>query len=155
MNNTNEIMTESRDDFQSTCDNTQVINVGDYIVSTSSMPTIPSPGGETPVIPPFSGYVRIYVNRMAFRKRSTCSTYTIKVYNKDGSVLDSKSGYMLERGYNPEEASIENSATAIPIGTYKVVPSTFKQVSGYYEVCGVPGRTDIKIHSGRYYYYSI
>lgn len=152
MNNTNVTMTEFRDDFQSSRENAPVINnLGDYCVSTTSMPSIPSPGGETPVTPPFSGYVRIYLRRFGFSQNTTCSTYKIYVYNKDGSLVDFQEGYMLERGYNETEASVENSKTAIPLGTYQVVPSTFKQRSGYFEVCDVPGRTDIKIHGGSNY----
>lgn len=141
-----------RDDFQSANNNTQVFNNYDgNNVSISSMPSIPSPEEPTPVTPPFSGYVIIDVNRFGHGSKTTCSTYTIQVYDREGNLMDTKTGYMLERAYDPSLAEVAGSATAISPGEYQVIPSTLNEKSGYYELLDVPGRYGIKIHGGLNY----
>ncbi|OJX91988.1 MAG: hypothetical protein BGP01_06820 [Paludibacter sp. 47-17] len=94
------------------------------------------------------GTVKITVNRSFYGDNSTMSYFLATAYDDNGNVISSMSGMFLEPTVDYDRSTVENSDTAIKYGTYNVVPSTFNGQTGYYEVTGVEGRTNIKIHLG-------
>lgn len=92
--------------------------------------------------------VRISVNRTYYGDNSTMSHFAARAYDDSGNIISEITGVFLEPTTDPERSRISGSDTAIPAGTYDVVPSTYKNQSGYYEISGVDGRSAIKIHAG-------
>lgn len=93
-------------------------------------------------------YVKIEVKRIGKGKSTTLSNFTATAYNAQNEKTDSVVGYFLEPVYDESRSTLSGSDTAIPNGTYDVVPSTYRGNSGYFEVTGVSGRSAIKIHPG-------
>jgi len=93
------------------------------------------------------GNVVINAIRYGFGQNTTVSQFTACAFDNNGNISNTMTGYFLEPAYN---GGSNGPDTAIPYGQYSVVPSTFKGQPGYYEVANVPGRTDVKIHSGNF-----
>ena len=96
-------------------------------------------------------YVIINVNRMPSVGNSTASTFTATAYDDFGNAVGQVSGYFLEPKVVPNLATTAGSDTAISPGSYSLSKSTYNGNSGYYQVDNVPGRSQIKIHTGNYH----
>lgn len=94
------------------------------------------------------GEVRIGVNRNGYGSDSTASMFIANAYDDKGNLIGSMSGYFLEPGFNPELSKTSGSDTAIPAGTYSLIPCYHNGQSGFYEVSGVDGRSAVHIHPG-------
>ena len=92
--------------------------------------------------------VVVNLNRTDFGNDSTLGHYMATAYDDSGHVVGQITGVMLEPGRDYDRETVAGSDTAIPSGTYSVVPSTYHGKSGYYQVAGVPGRSAILIHPG-------
>ncbi|MDR3118603.1 MAG: DUF5675 family protein [Mediterranea sp.] len=92
--------------------------------------------------------VAISVNRCFYGDSSTMSYFLVTAYDDNGNAIASLSGMCLEPRVDYDQCDVSGSNTAIRYGTYNVVPSTWHEKSGYFEITGVDGRSDIKIHTG-------
>ncbi|MEY8685302.1 DUF5675 family protein [Bacteroides sp. AN502(2024)] len=92
--------------------------------------------------------VVVNLNRTDFGNDSTLGHYMATAYDAAGCVVGQITGVMLEPGRDYDRETVAGSDTAIPSGTYNVVPSTYHGQSGYYQVEGVSGRSAILIHPG-------
>lgn len=164
------ILTELQEEFDSAQKDGESVTTASAVTSASTMTTPPpvplkpenqggvtpvtppvplQPGGEGPsVIPNFSGHVTIGVNRFGYGETSTCSVFIMQAYDRDGNVIDTASGFFLEPGYDLERNTIAGSDTAIPSGSYPVIPAYHRGKSGYFEISDVSGRSAIHFHIG-------
>lgn len=94
-------------------------------------------------------HVVINLNRTNFGEDSTLGHFIATAYDANGSIIEQTTGVMLEPKRDYDKESIAGSDTAIPSGSYNIIPSDLHGHSGYYEVVGVSGRSEIKIHSGK------
>lgn len=113
-----------------------------------SNPTLPGSSNSHSVNPINKSGVNISTNREYYGNDSTMSKFLATAYDENGFVIATLEGVFLEPGTYYEESKVAGSDTSIAAGTYEVIPSTYNGDPGYYEVSGVEGRSQIKIHRG-------
>lgn len=142
MTNLNSILSELAGEYQAIKKGNMTLSSNSGVVYMSGNNSSVDSGERS------MSHIHISVSRFGYGKTSTISQYKAFAYDECGQLVDVLEGYFIEPCFDPDKCTTANSDTAIPGGTYKVVPSLYHGKSGYFEVTGVSGRTAIKIHSG-------
>jgi hypothetical protein len=95
--------------------------------------------------------VKIGVNRFAYGENSTLSLFQIWAYDKNNNIIDTMTGYFLERKSDYDKCTTAGSKTAIKPGQYGISPHNSNRFPNTYKLGDVPGRNGILIHTGNNY----